>query len=30
MRILYWFTVPVVLAFQLYPYLLPWLLEYSL
>ncbi len=30
MRILYWFTVPVVLVFQLYPYLLPWLLEYSL
>ncbi len=27
MRILYWMAVPVVLMFQLYPYLLPWLLE---
>ena len=27
MLVLYWITVPIVLAFQLYPYVLPWLLE---
>ncbi|MFQ6372592.1 mercuric transporter MerT family protein [Shewanella sp. YIC-542] len=27
MLILYWLAVPIVLAFQLYPYVLPWLLE---
>ncbi|QSX35392.1 hypothetical protein JYB87_03715 [Shewanella avicenniae] len=27
MLLLYWLTLPVVLAFQLYPYVLPWLLE---
>lgn len=27
MLILYWLAVPLVLAFQLYPYVLPWILE---
>ncbi|KFZ37491.1 membrane protein [Shewanella mangrovi] len=27
MLVAYWITVPIVLAFQLYPYVLPWLLE---
>ncbi len=27
MRVLYWLSLPLVLAFQLYPYLLPWILE---
>ncbi|MDF0535520.1 mercuric transporter MerT family protein [Shewanella sp. A32] len=27
MLILYWIAVPLVLAFQLYPYVLPWILE---
>jgi mercuric ion transport protein len=27
MQLIYWLTVPVVLAFQLYPFVLPWLLE---
>ncbi|GAB1128124.1 MAG: Hg(II) uptake system permease component MerT family [Shewanella algae] len=27
MLLLYWLAVPVVLAFQLYPFVLPWLLE---
>ncbi|MDN5370182.1 MAG: mercuric ion transport protein [Shewanella sp.] len=26
--ILYWLAVPLVLAFQLYPYVLPWILEW--
>lgn len=27
MLLIYWLTVPIVLAFQLYPFVLPWLLE---
>ncbi|WP_210405309.1 mercuric transporter MerT family protein [Limnobaculum zhutongyuii] len=27
MLCLYWIAVPIVLAFQLYPFVLPWLLE---
>lgn len=27
MLLAYWLTVPIVLAFQLYPFVLPWLLE---
>nr|WP_249038183.1 hypothetical protein [Shewanella algidipiscicola] len=25
--LLYWLTIPIVLAFQLYPFILPWLFE---
>ncbi len=27
MRVIYWLCLPLVVAFQLYPYLLPWILE---
>lgn len=27
MLLIYWLSVPIVLAFQLYPFVLPWLLE---
>lgn len=27
MLLLYWICVPIVIAFQIYPYVLPWLME---